>query len=124
MRKLTSFGLALFLGAGFVLAEGNAARAQQNEVRGFYDTLLTTMKNGRSLGQSGRCAVPPVDDPSQLPESSRAPRAGLRLMIIIVVALALVAVYANVQKARRDKIEKVTIIPVSPAASASPSPTD
>jgi hypothetical protein len=45
-------------------------------------------------------------------------------MIIIVVALALVAVYANVQKARRDKIEKVTIIPVSATASASPSPTD
>jgi hypothetical protein len=45
-------------------------------------------------------------------------------MIIIVVALALVAVYANVQKARRDTIEKVTIIPVSAAASASPSPTD
>jgi hypothetical protein len=45
-------------------------------------------------------------------------------MIIIVVALALVAVYANVQKARRDKIEKVTIIPVSATAPASPSPTD
>jgi hypothetical protein len=45
-------------------------------------------------------------------------------MIIIVVAFALVAVYANVQKARRDKIEKVTIIPVSPAPSTSPSPAN
>jgi hypothetical protein len=44
-------------------------------------------------------------------------------MIIIVVAMALLAIYANVQKARRDKIEQVTIIPVS-AASASPSPRD
>jgi len=35
-------------------------------------------------------------------------------MIIIVAALALIAVYANVQKARRDKLEKVTIIPASP----------
>lgn len=43
-------------------------------------------------------------------------------MLVIVVALALVAIYANVQKARRDKIEKVTIIPVSatPAPSATP----
>jgi hypothetical protein len=68
--------------------------------------------------------VPPVNDPSKTAEPSRAPRAGLRLMIIIVAALALVALYANVQKARRDKIEKVTIIPVSEAPSASPSPTD
>jgi hypothetical protein len=44
-------------------------------------------------------------------------------MIVIVVGTALVALYANVQKARRDTIEKVTITPVSstPAASASPS---
>jgi hypothetical protein len=60
--------------------------------------------------------VPTVDDPS------RAPRSGLVLMLIIVIGLALVAIYANVQKARRDKIENVTIIPVSPAPSASASP--
>jgi hypothetical protein len=43
-------------------------------------------------------------------------------MIVIVVGTGLIALYANVQKARRDKIEKVTITPVSstPAASASP----
>jgi len=40
-------------------------------------------------------------------------------MLVIVVAVALVAIYANVQKARHDKIEKVTIIPVS----ASPTPS-
>jgi hypothetical protein len=45
-------------------------------------------------------------------------------MLIIVGALALIAVYANVQKARRDKIEKVTIIPISPSPGASPSPHD
>ena len=45
-------------------------------------------------------------------------------MIIIVAGLALIAVYANVQKARREKIEKVTIIPVSPIPSASPSPAN
>ena len=51
---------------------------------------------------------------------SRAPRAGLRLMIVILIGLALVALYANVQKFRRDKIEQVTItpaLPVTPAAS-------
>jgi len=68
--------------------------------------------------------VPPASDQPQTAESSRAPRAGLKLMIVIVVALALVAIYANVQKARRDKIEKVTIIPVSVAPAASPSPRD
>jgi hypothetical protein len=44
-------------------------------------------------------------------------------MIIIVAGLALIALYANVQKTRRDTIEKVTIIPVSTTPSASPSPT-
>ena len=62
--------------------------------------------------------MPTPDDPT------RAPRSGLILMLIIVVAVALVAIYANVQKARRDKIEKVTIIPVSESPTASPSPGD
>jgi hypothetical protein len=52
-------------------------------------------------------------------DTSRAPRFGVRLMIIIAAALALLAIYANVQKARRATIEKVTIIPV---ATATPSP--
>ena len=28
----------------------------QSNVRGFYDTLMNTMKNGQNLGQSGRYA--------------------------------------------------------------------
>lgn len=51
---------------------------------------------------------------------SRAPRTGVMLMWTILIGLALVAIYANVQKARRDKIERVIITPVStvtPAAS-------
>ena len=62
--------------------------------------------------------MPTPDDPT------RAPRSGLILMLIIVIAVALVAIYANVQKARRDKIEKVTIIPISETPTASPSPGD
>ena len=41
-------------------------------------------------------------------------------MFAILIGLALVALYANVQKVRRDKIEQVIITPVStvtPAAS-------
>jgi hypothetical protein len=45
-------------------------------------------------------------------------------MLIIVVAVALVAVYANVQKARRDKIEKVTITLISPSPAATSTPHD
>jgi hypothetical protein len=41
-------------------------------------------------------------------------------MMIILVGTALVAVYANVQKVRRGKIERVTIVPV---ATATPSPS-
>ncbi|PZR73056.1 MAG: hypothetical protein DLM73_11565 [Chthoniobacterales bacterium] len=60
--------------------------------------------------------------PEKNSEASRAPRTGVRLMIVIVIAMALLAVYANVQKYRRDKIESVTIIPVSTATPAAPSP--
>jgi hypothetical protein len=62
--------------------------------------------------------VPTADDPT------RAPRSGLWLMLIIVAGLALVAIYANVQKARHDKIEQVTIILASPVPTASASPKD
>jgi hypothetical protein len=41
-------------------------------------------------------------------------------MMIILIAMTLLALYANVQKARRAKIEKTTIVPV---ASATPAPT-
>jgi hypothetical protein len=66
--------------------------------------------------------VPPAEEQQNPVKSSRAPRAGVRLMIIIVVAMALLAIYANVQKARRKQIEKVTIIPVATPPPASPSP--
>ena len=68
--------------------------------------------------------MPPNDTPNKVSDSSRAPRAGLILMVVIVAGTALIALYANVQKARRDTIEKVTITPISstPIASASPAP--
>ena len=51
------------------------------------------------------------------------PRGGFIAMGAIVAAMALLAVYSNVQKARRDKIETVTITPAaSPNPLASPTP--
>jgi len=68
--------------------------------------------------------VPSDDTANKVSDSPHAPRAGLILMVVILVGTGLIALYANVQKARRDTIEKVTITPISstPTASASPSP--
>jgi hypothetical protein len=66
--------------------------------------------------------VPPDDTTTKVSDSSRASRAGLILMVAIVAGTALIALYANVQKARRDTIEKVTIIPISSTPTASGSP--
>jgi FlaG/FlaF family flagellin (archaellin) len=62
--------------------------------------------------------------PEKAVTPSPAPRLGVKLMIAIVVGLALVAIYANVQKARRDKIEQVIVTPASTATptAASPAP--
>lgn len=44
-------------------------------------------------------------------------RSALIVMLIIVVALALVSLFANYQRTRRDKLEEVIITPaVSPSA--------
>jgi phospholipid transport system substrate-binding protein len=54
--KLVALCLAF---AGGILARSAAAfpPSPQDSVRSFYDVLLTTMKNGRVLGQSGRYAA-------------------------------------------------------------------
>jgi len=54
---------------------------------------------------------------------TRAPRSGLQLMALILVALAGLAVYSNVQKARLDQIETVTIAPAPALPSPLPSPS-
>ena len=55
--KIAGLGLALLLAVA-ISAESAAAPpvSPQDSVRSFYDTLLTTMKDGRTLGQSGRYA--------------------------------------------------------------------
>ena len=72
--KIRGLCIALSLAVG-ILAESAAAFAvdPQNNVRGFYDTLLTTMKDGRTLGQSGRYArlAPVVDRVFDVPSMTR-----------------------------------------------------
>ena len=43
------------------------------------------------------------------------------MMVAIIVALLLLAIFANVQKVRANRIESVTI---TPASSATPSPNE
>jgi hypothetical protein len=52
------------------------------------------------------------------PDSSPVPRIALRMMIVILLAMALLSLYSNVQRWRRDKVENVIVTPA-----ASPSPT-
>lgn len=53
-------------------------------------------------------------------DQTRAPRTGVRLMIVILIGLGLVAIYANVQEVRREKIERVIVTPFSTATPAAP----
>ena len=62
--KITSLCLALLLALGIFAKSGATLTAgPQDNVRSFYATLLATMKDGRTLGQSGRYArLAPVVD--------------------------------------------------------------
>jgi hypothetical protein len=55
--------------------------------------------------------------------SSPAPRSGLQLMALVLVVFAALAIYSNVQKARRDQVETVKILPATPSHSPSPAAT-
>ena len=76
--KLASLCLALFVAMGVVavglLTPGSAAVSDpQDTVRGFYGVLLGTMRDGRTLGQSGRYArlAPVVDRTFDIPTMTR-----------------------------------------------------
>jgi hypothetical protein len=63
-----------------------------------------------------------VNQPQQPAEklpSSQVPRSVVVLMIIILASLALVAVFANIQRFRRGQIETVVVVP---ASSTTPQP--
>ena len=53
--KVVALSLALM--GGIFAVDAAAPPSPQDSVRSFYNVLLSTMKNGRSLGQSGRYAT-------------------------------------------------------------------
>jgi len=53
-------------------------------------------------------------------EEKISPRAK-RAIIVVFIVMALLALYSNVQRLRRDKLEQATVTPVE-TASPSPSP--
>lgn len=57
--------------------------------------------------------------PSEKFQSSRVPGSAIALMVVVVVALMLVAIFANIQRARRSQIETIVVVP---ARSATPQP--
>jgi phospholipid transport system substrate-binding protein len=73
-RRIVGLSLALSLILGmFAGSTAALAESPQDSVRSFYDTLLTTMKNGSTLGQSGRYArlAPVVDRVFDVPSMTR-----------------------------------------------------
>jgi phospholipid transport system substrate-binding protein len=71
--KIAGLCIALSLVAGIFAENASALLDPQNNVRGFYDTLLTTMRNGPTLGQSGRYTrlAPVVDRVFDVPSMAR-----------------------------------------------------
>ena len=71
--KIAGLCIALSLAAGIFPENVSALADPQNNVRGFYDALLTTMRNGPTLGQSGRYArlAPVVDRVFDVPSMTR-----------------------------------------------------
>jgi phospholipid transport system substrate-binding protein len=69
-EKIVGLSLALSL---FAASAAALAVNPQDNVRGFYDTLLTTMRYGPTLGQSGRYArlAPVVDRLFDVPAMAR-----------------------------------------------------
>jgi len=61
--KLASTCLALWFAVGLLTQQAAAASNPQEVAQGFYGVLVSTMRDGRSLGQSGRYArlVPVVN---------------------------------------------------------------
>lgn len=67
------------------------------------------------------------DEIKAAPPPTPAPRRGLLLMAFILVAMALLSLFANYEKRHVDRIENVTITvapPPSPPPLPSPSPDD
>src|ERR1700730_8385145 len=63
-----------------------------------------------------------MNPPTSLqPHSSQLPRIAVRIMIVILIAMALLSLYSNVQRWRRDKVETVIVMPAASPSSTAPS---
>jgi len=71
--KIASLCLALFMVVGLVTPGSATVSDPQDTVRAFYSALLGTMRDGRTLGQSGRYArlAPVVDRTFDIPTMTR-----------------------------------------------------
>lgn len=71
---------------------------------------------GFAICASGRASdtrVVKLPEPPEAPPSSAVPKPAVIMMIVILAGMALMALYANVQNWRRDKIETVIVTPVA-----------
>jgi uncharacterized membrane protein len=50
-------------------------------------------------------------------QTQATPKAAIIVMVIIVVALALVSLFANIQRAHRDRVEQVIVRSATPTPS-------
>jgi phospholipid transport system substrate-binding protein len=71
--KIASLCVALLAAIGLLTPGSAALPAPQDTVRGFYGILLGTMRDGRTLGESGRYAklAPAVDRTFDIPMMTR-----------------------------------------------------
>jgi phospholipid transport system substrate-binding protein len=71
--NIASLWLALLVAVGLFTPGSAAVPNPQDPVRGFYDVLLGTMRDGRTLGESGRYArlAPAVDRTFDIPTMTR-----------------------------------------------------
>ena len=72
-RKIASLSLATLLAVGLLTQAATAAADPQEMVRGFYGVLLSNMRDGRMLGESGRYArlAPVVERTFDIPSMTR-----------------------------------------------------
>jgi cell division septal protein FtsQ len=66
-----------------------------------------------------------LPEPSENVASAKAPKAALIMIVTVLAGMLIVAIYANVQRWRRDQIETVIVTPVptptsSPATAVTP----
>jgi hypothetical protein len=62
----------------------------------------------------------PPPPPREEPRSARLPRNALILLFVMIGVMMLVALHANAQRWRRDKIETVIVTPVATPSSNAP----